>query len=234
MILDLDKLKASPGDYDLYQIAYRRAGATAGVHDIGDISELKIGPNLRFRLAEASIQHESAIFMRAKRAAAAPPPPPPAPAVTEPQIDFAEVQREQEREIQTRADEAAARNRLNEYAAVGLEDSQANADAITAWIRQNANGYFSGAGIDTAISNLGPRGTNVLRWIPKVEAPAPTPAAEPTEHLEPWQLRIDATESEMKKADVKALKDLLARRRAATGQQYIGRGARTNRLVSNF
>ncbi len=164
MILDLDKLKASPADYDLYQIAYRRAGATTGVHDIGDISDLKIGPNLRFRLAEASIQHEAAIA----------------------------------------------------------------ADLIKNFVETSAaRGYWSYEVIEVAIQVLG----NKLSWRKVEPAPPPEPAGEV---LEPWQLRIDATEADMKKADVKALKDLLARRRAATGQQYIGRGARTNRFVSNF
>jgi hypothetical protein len=216
-------------DYFCYQIASRASGKTSGWCEI-DIGGLKVGPEARFRLAQASLDHEAAIAA-ARRVAAAPPPPP---APTESQINFAAVQAEQQRDIQARADEAAARNRLNEYADAGLENSQHNFEAIAGWIRGNVKGYWSATGVDLAIQWLGPGkgGSNILHWKPK--AAPPPPAAEPTEHLEPWQLRIDATEAEMKKADVKALKDLLARRRAATGQQYIGSGARTNRLVSNF
>jgi hypothetical protein len=226
--LNLDRLKTD--DYFCYQIASRASGQTSGWCKI-DIGALKIGPEARFRLAQASFDHEAAIAA-AKRAASALPPPT---APTEPQINFTEVEVEQQRDIQSRADEAAARNRLNEYADAGLENSQHNFDAIAGWIRGNVKGYWSATGVNLAIQWLGPGkgGSNILHWKPKA-APATPPAAEPTEHLEPWQLRIDATEAEMKKADVKALKDLLARRRAATGQQYIGRGARINRLVSNF
>src|SRR5258708_5564206 len=146
MILDLEKLKASPSDYDLYQIAYRRAGATTGVHDIGDISDLKIGPNLRFRLAEASIQHEAAIAA-AKRAAAAPPPKPVEP--LPPQID---IDADLKRDLQRAADQARATNRLNEYVAVGLEDTQANADLIKNFVETSAaRGYWSYEVIEVAI-----------------------------------------------------------------------------------
>jgi hypothetical protein len=217
-------------DYFCYQIASRASGKTSGWCEI-DIVGLKIGPEARFRLAQASLDHEAAIAA-AKRDAAAPPPPP---AHTEPQINFAEVEVEQQRDIQARADEAAARNRLNEYADAGLENSQHNFDAIAGWIRGNVKGYWSATGVDLAIQWLGPGkgGSDILHWKPKA-ALAPPPAAEPTEHLEPWQLRIDATEAEMKKADVKALKDLLARRRAASNQQVIGTGQQRNRLAIRF
>jgi hypothetical protein len=222
--LDLSKL-----DYHLFQIASRASGKKTGVVEI-DISDLALAPETKFKLAQASMAFDAA-EAAAKRAAAAPPPPAP----TEQQINFAEVEAEQQRDIQARADEAAARNRLNFYEQKGLEPSDHNFDAIAGWIRGNVKGYWSATGVDLAIQWLGPGkgGSNVLHWKPKA-APAPPPAAEPTEHLEPWQLRIDATEAEMKKADVKALKDLLARRRAASNQQVIGTGQQRNRLAIRF
>lgn len=227
MLIDLDALKASPSDYDLYQIAYRRAGATTGVHDIGDISELKIGPNLRFRLAEASIQHEAAIA-----AAAAPPPPPPAP--TELQINFADVEAEQQRDIQRRADAASARNRLDQYSnEQGLEPSDHNVNLIKDFVNQSA-GYWSAEIIDVAVSYL----RDKLTWKPK-EQPAPTPPAATVEVLEPLpngepRLPIDASEFLMRRASVKQLLDLNQRRREASGQTIIGKGKQINRIGSKF
>jgi hypothetical protein len=152
---------------------------------------------------------------------APPPPPPAAPAETPkpaeplpPQIDFEETMRENERDLKARADEAAAKARADQYVdEQGLEPSQHNLDVITAWIRKNVKGYFSAAGIDAAIRALGPEGDNVLRWIPKTAAPT-EPAGEV---LADWQLPINADEFTMRRADVRALKDLLARRRAAVG-----------------
>jgi pyruvate/2-oxoglutarate dehydrogenase complex dihydrolipoamide acyltransferase (E2) component len=157
--------------------------------------------------------------------AAAPPPPPPAP--TEPQINMADLEAENQRDMKARADEAAAKARLQQLAdQEGLEESTANVEAIRQFLRQHLRGYLSAEGVNAAFANLGPRGSNVLTFK-KVQPPlAPTPT-EPVERLEPWQLRIDATEAEMKKADVKALKDLLARRRAKSNQQYIRRGFST-------
>src|SRR2546430_17703951 len=70
------------------------------------------------------------------RAVAAPPPPvvePPKPA--EPQISMAEIEEENQRELKARADEAAAKARLDQYVnEQNLEPSQHNLDAISEWL----------------------------------------------------------------------------------------------------
>ncbi len=133
----------------------------------------------------------------------------------EPQIDFAETLRENDRDVQRRADEAAARNRLAQYMTEqGLEDTEANADAIRQWLDQNVKGYLSEQGIDLAIQWLGPRSKNVLTWKKAAPVVVVEEPAEPTEVLESWQLPLDADEHVMKRADVRAVKDLLHRRRA--------------------
>src|SRR6266581_4043823 len=111
----------------------------------------------------------------AKRAATPPPAPaePPKPVEpAEPQITMAEIEAEQRADLKARADEAAAVARADQYVnEQGLEPSDHNANAIKTWIGHNWKGYFSSAGMDVAIANLGPRGTNVLRWIPKTVEP---------------------------------------------------------------
>jgi hypothetical protein len=208
-------------DLDLYR--------PSGDLDI-DLNDARLGTYTRGELTGF------AVAQKAQPAAPPPAPEPPKPAEPlPPQIDFAEVEAENKRDIQRRADEAAAKNRLQQLAdEEGLEKTAANVEAIKQFLQQHLRGYLSAEGVNAAYQNLGPRGSNVLTFK-KVQPPPAAPEAAPAgEVLEPWQLPLDADEHTMKRADVRALKDLLARRRAATGQQYIGRGARTNRLVSNF
>jgi hypothetical protein len=181
--LDLDKLKES--DYGLFQIASRASGCKTGMCEI-EISRLKIFPETRLRLAQVSLDQEAAraAAEEARRKAAAPPPQ----QVVElpPQISMAEVERENQQDMKFRADAAEAKARLQQYVdEQGLEPSQHNLDVISAWLRQNLKGYWSSTGIDVAIQTLGPRGTDTLRWKPKVAEPppAPPPPAEPTEVL---------------------------------------------------
>jgi hypothetical protein len=84
--------------------------------------------------------------------------------------------------------------------------------------------------VDAAISNLRDR----LTWRKIETTSAPPPTAPTGEVLADWQLPLDADERMMKKASTKALLDLNKRRRAATGQQQIGLGARVNRVSVNF
>jgi hypothetical protein len=57
-LINLDRLKDSPEDRDLYFVATRASGWKSGVVDI-DISELKVGPELRLRLAQARSSSEN-------------------------------------------------------------------------------------------------------------------------------------------------------------------------------
>ena len=105
---------------------------------------------------------------------------------------------------------AAGLARLQQYAdEQGLRDSQENANAVGAWLAENGKA-ISPANIDAAVAALAPK----LLWNPK----APP---EPVEVLESWQIPIDADEETQKNASVRALKDLVARRRAATTGKYI-------------
>jgi len=220
--LDLDKLKESA--YDLFQIASRASGLKTGMCEI-EIGDLKIFPETRLRLAQASLDQE-AKRTAAEKAAAAPPPEPPKPAEPlPPQINFKELEAEQQRDIKRRADEARAIARLNEWNAAGLEDTQENADAIKQFVENSeVHGYWSSEIVDAAVQNLGERGTRQLRWRKAAPPPAPPAPAAPTEVLEPWQLPLDADERTMRKASTKALLDLNLRRRKATNQIYNHRG----------
>jgi hypothetical protein len=187
------------------------------------------------RTAEATRRAAEA----ARRAAAPPPAPEPepvAPAELPEQIDIGAYEREQ---LQRATDESRGLARLHQFQQEqGLRDCKENADAIRNWLDANVRGYVSAAGIDAAVVNLGARGKNVLLWDSVAPPPAP-PAAEPVEVLGTLkdgskQLPLDADEFTQRKASVVQLQDLVSRRRTATGQRFIGRGVRTNRLASKF
>lgn len=204
--IDLDKLKVRHPA--LYKIVVRQTNLTTGVHAL----DFGIFP------AEGS--------QRYVLECSAPLP------VQEPQIDMAEVESEQQASIKKAADEAAAKARLEEYAALGLEETSHNFELIRDYVNNSeVHGYWSSEIVDIAIQWLGPRSKNVLTWKPKeAPAPPPPPSQEPVEVLEPWQLPLNADEHSMKRADVRALKDLLSRRRAQASRYYRAPGT----FGSNF
>jgi hypothetical protein len=202
--VDMDALKASdPG-------LHRRLAKTLDLTKAFGTQEI----NLREYIEPT--RHAVLNWLDAQEKAALPPPAP-----TEPQIKMSEVEEDLRRDIQKRADSAAARNRLNEWAAGGLEDTQANADLITEWIRQNAKGYFSAIGVDAAISLLGQRGTNQLTWRKVEVAPASQPEPESTglttlkDGTQP--LSLLATNSQIKAATKEQAKDWLRRYELSKG-----------------
>jgi hypothetical protein len=143
-------------------------------------------------------------------------------------------------DLQVRADEASAHARMNQYVVEqNLEPSDHNANAVAGFIRQTLKGYWSAAGVDAAISNLGPRGTNVLRWSPKVAAPPLSPApAQPAETLG-WcsdgkpQLPLQTPQSVLKSPSTSTaqIQDWLKRFRSANGLIYARNGlTRGNRF----
>jgi hypothetical protein len=146
-----------------------------------DLKDARLSSYTRGELMGFSVVQKA---QQPKPVAAPPPPPVPAPVMqTEPPlppVDFAETMREQEADLKRRADHARAINRLNEYAQqAGLDDTQRNADLIKEFVNNSAaKGYWSYEIIEVAIKALG----NQLTWR-KVEAPAPSPVAEPTEVL---------------------------------------------------
>ena len=137
-----------------------------------------------------------------------------------------EVLREEQTARQKSADLTRAEQRLEQYAVEqGLERTHANAQAVADFIDASpVHGYWSREIIDAAIQNLGPKGTNVLTWMPRT-APAPPEEqpAEPTEILEPWQLPLDKAPTN--KASAVQVKDWLARTREATGKYLRPRGS---------
>jgi hypothetical protein len=114
--------------------------------------------------------------------------------------------------------------RADQYVQQGLLDVQSNANLIQKWFEDNKTPLpLTAAALDQAVAALRPQ----LAWkttpTPAAPAAAEVESAEPAEVLQPWQLPLDADEYAQKHADVRALKDLIARRRAASNQQFTRR-----------
>jgi hypothetical protein len=141
-----------------------------------------------------------------------------------PQIDFDETLREQQADIQRATNDAHAKQRLNEWAAGGLEETDANFNLIKDFVLNSAaKGYWSREIVDAAVANLGPRGSNQLTWrkAESVAPPQPAPAepAEPQEVLEPLpngesRLPLDVDNRTLSRASKEQAKDWLARANA--------------------
>ena len=105
---------------------------------------------------------------------------------------------------QKAADEAAASALFKQLIRQGLRDCKENAELIYNHIIANAEGYISESSVNAAVSQ------NDLLWDPT----EPLPNGEP-------RLPIDSNEHTMKAASVMQLKDLIDRRREATGEKYL-------------
>jgi len=215
--LDLSRL-----DYHLFQIASRASGQKSGVVEI-DINGLALASETRFKFAQASADYE-VVAEEARKKAAAPPPPPPAPEPLPEQIDMAALEDENQREMKARADQARATQRLTQYAAAGLEDTQANSELIKDFVETSAaNGYWSFEVVEAAIQNLGPKGSNQLTWKPKVVAALTSKSKpKPSEVLGKLpngedQLPLEISESRLRKASLIQVKDWKDRKEAADG-----------------
>lgn len=138
---------------------------------------------------------------------------PPAPATpSEPLIDMEALKEEERRDIQTRADEALAKRRLEQFCVEqGLARTPENVEKIQSWLDKNVRGYWSQQGVDAAVVALGARGTNELTWDPLPPPPAP-PVPEPEaprvlSNGEP-ELPLDASVQVMRHASLVQLRDL--------------------------
>ncbi len=231
MILDFDKLKET--DPGLHRTVAQQTGFISGEHEV---EFMDFAPTTRRRLSDArKAQQPPESTLRPLANRMPPPAAPVAPAMVkreEPEAirEAMDVSKNDERRrVEQQARDAdAGIARLQQYVdEQGLEESSANLAAVQAFIDAQVKGYWSSEIVDAAIQNLGPKGTNVLKWAPK-PAPVPPPPepAEPAEHLEPWQLPIDADERMMKASTTKALLDLNLRRRKATNQMYVGKNQR--------
>jgi hypothetical protein len=113
------------------------------------------------------------------------------------------------------ADRAAGLARLQQYVTEqGLEATAENGARVREWLDENCSGTTTPKNVDVAIKILGPRGTNVLTWKPKVAPAPPPPPPPPVRHLDNGEpeLPLEATEKEMRAASVTQLKDLSKRR----------------------
>jgi hypothetical protein len=128
---------------------------------------------------------------------------------------------EEERAEQDRkalADKQAGIARLLEWSeSGGLEDTKANSNHITNWLRDNTKGYISAKNIDVAISILGPKGKSVLTWH-KPKSTPPLPKTEPTELLGNGEVRLPLGTTPSSRHSITQLRDLDARERAAKGR----------------
>jgi hypothetical protein len=209
--INFDNLKRT--DRDLYKLVTDRLGlALIGEHEFQPIQFAALTPALRRRLSD----------WKAQQPAQAPPAPAlivaPTPAATEPQISMAQIEAENNADIQRRIDKAHAIQRLEEYAKnAGLADTQANANLIREWV-EASGGLWTVQIVDAAIQDLNQK----LEWHdPAVPTTASAPEAEKPEVLQPWQLKIDTPDWQLKTASVEALKDLVARRRLIKTGKYI-------------
>jgi hypothetical protein len=143
-----------------------------------------------------------------------------------PQLD---LDAEFKADLQKAVDQQQGIDRLQRFADEdGLEPSPETAQIVQEFLDRELKGYWSEKGVELAILNNGPRGTNRLKFRLNVAPPPPAPA-QPVEALgtlrngEP-RLPLDIDERSMKSSSVPQLKDLVERRRAATNQRYIRRG----------
>ncbi len=172
--------------------------------DIREINEDELTDNFKQRLLDFN-QHQR----KARENGITPLP-------AKSKADYEQDLRDEQADVQRRVDEQRGKDRLNEYVAAGLEDTQKNADAIREWLDENVKGYLSQTGVDLAVQWLGPRSKNVLTWKPKTVAPPPPPAPEPTEVLlklpdGTTQLSLDVDNRTLSKASKDQARDYLKR-----------------------
>jgi hypothetical protein len=128
--------------------------------------------------------------------------------------------RDAERQRKVEADKQAGELRLLQYVQeMDPARAIANSRAIFKFLEQHPQikGVVTPTTVDIAISFLGPRGSNVLVWKPKlskVRATPPTPTPAPVRLLDTGEpeLPLDAGESQMRAASKTQLQDLSKRR----------------------
>jgi hypothetical protein len=145
--------------------------------------------------------------------------PPTAP--VEPQIVMADLDTEMRADIQKRSDEAAARQRLDQYVdEQGLESTDHNFKIIESWIManvkaewsaggvaKNLQGYWSQNAVDAAIQAT----AGQLTWKPKVMAPPAPPEQEKLLILADGSQQLPLDSPSLKGATKDQAKDWLKR-----------------------
>ncbi len=127
------------------------------------------------------------------------------------------------RQAKVQRDTTAGLARLKEWAAAGLQDTKENAAAIEDWLNEKTSGYLSVGNIDAAIEFLGPRGSNVLTWKPKV-APPPVVVEPPAVTLPDGSKQLALGTTPQRHHTTAQLRDLSSRIRAKgrTGGNTFG------------
>ena len=116
--------------------------------------------------------------------------------------EMAEIRVRENKRIREERDHKAALVRLQKYAdEQGLAETEKNTALVKDWIDASyAKGYWSPGNVDAAISFLGPRGSNILQWRPKVVAPPPVATPKPWKPGDP--LPDNATVAQLHAASV--------------------------------
>jgi hypothetical protein len=105
----------------------------------------------------------------------------------------------------------AGLERMEFHATQGLERTEANAQLVQKWLDANCRGFWSVAGVDSAISNL--RGQ--LTWVQKAEpAPAPKPKIEYLPNGEE-RLPLNVPNAVLRRASKEQAADWLKRQRSS-------------------
>jgi hypothetical protein len=189
--IDFDALKDS--ELYLHTLLSRATGFDSGQHEV-DIAAINILPQYRMRIAEWVTLHTPAPVV--------------APTPAEPQVSMAQIEADNNADIQRRIDKARAIQRANDYVRdAGLAESDANGKLIREWI-ENAGGHWTPELVDAAIVAL----NDHLEWA-KEETPAEVLATLPDGKT---QLPLDATPSMLRRASLPQLHDWHKRKQAAT------------------
>jgi hypothetical protein len=187
MRIDLDKLATKfPA---LYKTAVRMVGHDSGVREL-NLDNFPY-PNHKYLVQCAAAEPLPDIAVKR-----APPAIVPLPALGDRDID-AELKADMERI----SEEAHAKNRLNEYASIGLLDTQANANLIRDEINREGDS-FSVEAVDKAIKNLGDK----LAWRPEEKGEVLSVLPDGT-----TQLPLDVDNRTLQRASKEQARDYLKR-----------------------
>ena len=186
VLVNLDALRASKND-TLYFRVVRQVNQTKGTYPI-DLGKLY------WEDSKALIEflEEQAIKARVER------------------------EDEEERQRKIEADKRAGEARLLQYVRErDLENSVENSKAIFNFLKEHPQikGVVTPATIDIAISHLGPKGRNTLRWVQKAPVTPPPPPPPEIRYLDngEQELPLNASNAEKRRASIPQLRDLSKR-----------------------
>ena len=126
-----------------------------------------------------------------------------------------------ERESKRLKNERDAQALLEYYVKNGLLNNEFNANAITDFIEtsdklKSSQGRFTKQSVYLAVDFLGPKGSNVLQWQPKIAAPPPAATPKPWKPGDP--LPDNATVAQLHAASVEEVKEWKRRKQGKDGR----------------